>query len=409
MPLFVSAGIQKKHRRNKLKFALLKLCFLATAATLATPAAHAQIKMKYPAATFDADESKSATNSNTKLHSASALNDTKTPVVEQPAPGPAVVEAETHVATAAPVVAEPMVAEPMVAEPVVTASVPVTSTSQPEQAPQTSTNTDSAPMAVATPTEVPVVAPMAAAAPEPQYTPPAPAPTAEPITIAASSYAAPLPEATHDNTPASTPPVAPSPPPRRATVDADGWPIDDGSTYNTPTARSAAGTEDWPSEQYTPPTGLKGTPSKSKRNTQKAASHAETSSTRAKATARAPSSSPSTPTPAAAPAASASVSSEATSSAGLSSTSATAEDNAKMTFRIQAGERMSDVFARWANATGWQMTWEPEDIIAMADLSLDDTLSGAISKVIDALNRGGANIQARFYDANHMLRIMARK
>ena len=80
-----------------------------------------------------------------------------------------------------------------------------------------------------------------------------------------------------------------------------------------------------------------------------------------------------------------------------------------MTFRIQAGERMSDVFARWANATGWQITWEPEDIIAMADLSLDDTLSGATHKVIDALNRGGANIQARFYDANHMLRIMARK
>lgn len=70
---------------------------------------------------------------------------------------------------------------------------------------------------------------------------------------------------------------------------------------------------------------------------------------------------------------------------------------------------MSDVFARWANATGWQITWEPEDIVAMADLNLDDTLMGAVTKVIDALNRGGANIQARFYDANHMLRIMARK
>ncbi len=78
-------------------------------------------------------------------------------------------------------------------------------------------------------------------------------------------------------------------------------------------------------------------------------------------------------------------------------------------WHIQNGERISDVFVRWARVVGWQLTWEPSDLVALADLELDDTFSGAITKVIDAVNRGGADIQAKFYVSNHMLRIMARK
>lgn len=76
---------------------------------------------------------------------------------------------------------------------------------------------------------------------------------------------------------------------------------------------------------------------------------------------------------------------------------------------IRNGERLSDVFMRWARVVGWQTTWEPTDLVALADLQLDDTFTGAITKVIEALNRGGEDVQAKFYATNHMLRITARK
>ena len=78
-------------------------------------------------------------------------------------------------------------------------------------------------------------------------------------------------------------------------------------------------------------------------------------------------------------------------------------------WKIQTGERISDVFTRWARVVGWQLTWEPTDMIALADLELEDSFTGAVTKVIDALNRGEGDIQAKFYASNHMLRIMARK
>lgn len=76
---------------------------------------------------------------------------------------------------------------------------------------------------------------------------------------------------------------------------------------------------------------------------------------------------------------------------------------------IRNGERLSDVFMRWARVVGWQTTWEPTDLVALADLQLDDTFTGAITKVVEALNRGGEDVQAKFYATNHMLRITARK
>lgn len=78
-------------------------------------------------------------------------------------------------------------------------------------------------------------------------------------------------------------------------------------------------------------------------------------------------------------------------------------------WQIRNGERLSDVFTRWSSSIGWQTTWEPDDLVALADLELDDSFTGAITKVVDALNRNGANVQVQFYAANRMLRIMARK
>lgn len=78
-------------------------------------------------------------------------------------------------------------------------------------------------------------------------------------------------------------------------------------------------------------------------------------------------------------------------------------------WRIQNGDRLSDVFTRWAQAVGWQVTWETTDMVAQADLELDDTFTAAVTKVAEALNRSGSDLQVKFYTANHMLRVMARK
>lgn len=78
-------------------------------------------------------------------------------------------------------------------------------------------------------------------------------------------------------------------------------------------------------------------------------------------------------------------------------------------WNIRNGERISEVFGRWSRVVGWQLTWEPTDLVALADLTLEDTYTGAIAKVVEAVNRNGAEIQAQFYTSNHMLRIMARK
>lgn len=79
------------------------------------------------------------------------------------------------------------------------------------------------------------------------------------------------------------------------------------------------------------------------------------------------------------------------------------------TWRLQAGERISEAFNRWARTVGWQIAWEPTDMVALADLEINGTFSDAVHKVVDALHRSGNDIQAQFYASNHMLRIMARK
>ena len=78
-------------------------------------------------------------------------------------------------------------------------------------------------------------------------------------------------------------------------------------------------------------------------------------------------------------------------------------------WKIHSGERLTDVMSRWTKAIGWQLTWEPEDMVALADLDIEDTFTGATGKVIDALNRNGTDMQAKFYAANKMLRVTVRK
>ncbi len=89
----------------------------------------------------------------------------------------------------------------------------------------------------------------------------------------------------------------------------------------------------------------------------------------------------------------------------------TSSSNAEsiQSWQLRAGERVSDAFSRWARTVGWQISWEPADLVALADLDLNDTFAGAVNKVIEALNRSGNEIQAQFYTTNRMLRIMVRR
>lgn len=82
----------------------------------------------------------------------------------------------------------------------------------------------------------------------------------------------------------------------------------------------------------------------------------------------------------------------------------------KQHWKIQTGERLSDVFIRWTKASNkWQLVWEAPDLVAQVDVDLDGEFENSVSKIIDALNRNDAGLQAKFYAANRVLRIMEKK
>lgn len=96
-------------------------------------------------------------------------------------------------------------------------------------------------------------------------------------------------------------------------------------------------------------------------------------------------------------------------SAAASAVVAPIDAAATASWKIRAGEKISEAFARWAKSAGWQLAWEAPDLISQADIDLDATFEEAIGKVIDALNRSGGGLQAKFYASNHVLRILEKK
>lgn len=78
-------------------------------------------------------------------------------------------------------------------------------------------------------------------------------------------------------------------------------------------------------------------------------------------------------------------------------------------WKIQSGEKMSEAFARWAMAANWQMIWEAPDLVAQANISLEGSFENAVGKIVDALNRNGSGLQAKFYASNSVLRIVEKK
>lgn len=85
---------------------------------------------------------------------------------------------------------------------------------------------------------------------------------------------------------------------------------------------------------------------------------------------------------------------------------------ARYVWRVNNGDKISDAFRAWAGqANKWQVIWEAPELVAMASVDVEGSFEDAVSKVIDALNRGEAGLVARFYvdSANNVLRVMERK
>jgi hypothetical protein len=79
------------------------------------------------------------------------------------------------------------------------------------------------------------------------------------------------------------------------------------------------------------------------------------------------------------------------------------------TWTIKSGSTLREALTSWAEQSGWQMSWEVNDLVAGADVSVSGKFDTAVGMVVEALNRSGAGIRAIFYDANHVLRITEKK
>ena len=78
-------------------------------------------------------------------------------------------------------------------------------------------------------------------------------------------------------------------------------------------------------------------------------------------------------------------------------------------WRIQTNEQLAEVFRRWAKSADWQLAWEVPDLVALAGVEITGDFEEAVGKTSEALNRSGNALQARFYVANRVLRIVERK
>lgn len=77
-------------------------------------------------------------------------------------------------------------------------------------------------------------------------------------------------------------------------------------------------------------------------------------------------------------------------------------------WRISSGDKISEVIRKWAQVSGWQLTWEVPEMVAEAEVSLTGAFEDAVTELINALNRNGAGMRPVFYEGNRMLRVTER-
>lgn len=74
----------------------------------------------------------------------------------------------------------------------------------------------------------------------------------------------------------------------------------------------------------------------------------------------------------------------------------------------EAGDRAGEILARWAAKSGWQSSWEADDLMVGGTVRLTGDFSAAVTLFVDALNRSaGGALKARFYelDNNRTVRV----
>jgi hypothetical protein len=92
-----------------------------------------------------------------------------------------------------------------------------------------------------------------------------------------------------------------------------------------------------------------------------------------------------------------------------SSTSSRSAAVAHASWKLQAGDKISETFAQWGKTANWRVVWEVPELVAEADVALGGSFEDAVTEVIRALNRNGAALRHIFYEGNRMLRVTERK
>ncbi|MDB5798436.1 MAG: hypothetical protein JWP36_2338 [Paucimonas sp.] len=97
---------------------------------------------------------------------------------------------------------------------------------------------------------------------------------------------------------------------------------------------------------------------------------------------------------------------------GTASAAPVASRNVRVVWRVNFGDKVSDAFKAWARQSRkWQVVWEAPELVAQASVDVEGSFEDAVTKVIDALNRGNAGLHARFYvdSVNNVLRVVEKK
>jgi hypothetical protein len=84
--------------------------------------------------------------------------------------------------------------------------------------------------------------------------------------------------------------------------------------------------------------------------------------------------------------------------------------NASVQWTINVGDRsLKNVFARWAEAAGWQLSWELQvDYTIQTRAALTGRFEDVVEAVVKSMEQSEVPMKAVFYGANKVLRIVAK-
>lgn len=76
------------------------------------------------------------------------------------------------------------------------------------------------------------------------------------------------------------------------------------------------------------------------------------------------------------------------------------------TYTVAPGETLRAVLTRWADASGWQLVWEPsQDYSLSAPASFPGDFPAAAGRLMESLQGNGAPFGAELYNGNRVIRV----